>query len=135
MNLAPVFNAPLAVQIHLLTVVPAFFIGAWLILFSVKGKTLHRALGYAYLSLMTVTAIAALFIRETNPNGPFGFSLIHLFVPLTLFGVVGAVVHARRHNVVRHRGTMFGLYFGGLLIAGALAFAPGRIMQQIVFGS
>jgi uncharacterized membrane protein len=29
---------------------------------------------------------------------------------------------------------MLGVYFGGILIAGALAFAPGRIMHQIVFG-
>src|SRR6185295_13902705 len=135
MNLAPAFNAPLAVQIHLLTVVPAFLIGTWLIFFSVKGKTLHRALGYSYLSLMTVTAIAALFIHQTNPSGPFGFSLIHLFVPLTLFGVVGAIVNARRHNIPRHRGAMLGLYFGGLFIPGSLAFLPGRIMHQIVFGS
>jgi uncharacterized membrane protein len=134
MTLTPALEAPLAVQIHLFTVVPAFLIGTWLIFFSAKGQTLHRALGYAYLSLMTITAIAALFIHETNPSGPFGFSIIHLFVPLTLFGVAGAVINARRHNIAGHRGAMLGVYFGGILIAGALAFAPGRIMHQIVFG-
>lgn len=134
MNLAPAFNAPLAVQIHLLTVAPAFLIGTWLIFFSVKGKTLHRVLGYSYLMLMTVTAIAALFIHETNPSGPLGWSLIHPFVPLTLFGVVGAIVNARRHNIPGHRGAMLGVYFGGMLIAGSLAFMPGRIMHQMFFG-
>jgi uncharacterized membrane protein len=134
MNLTPAFEASLAVQIHLFTVVPAFLIGTWLIFFSVKGKALHRALGYTYLSLMTVTAIAALFIHETNPSGPLGLSLIHLFVPLTLFGVAGAIINARRHNIAGHRGAMLGVYFGGILIAGSLAFLPGRIMHQIVFG-
>jgi uncharacterized membrane protein len=29
---------------------------------------------------------------------------------------------------------MTGLFVGGLLIAGAFAFLPGRLMWQIVFG-
>lgn len=40
---------------------------------------------------MMVTCGAALFIHSTNPAGPLGFSLIHLFVPLTLFGIVRAL--------------------------------------------
>jgi len=134
MNLTPVFEAPFAVQIHLLTVVPAFVIGTWQIFFSTKGKPLHRTLGYTYLALMSVTAVAALFIHETNSEGPFGLSLIHLFVPLTFFGVVRAIATARRHDVRGHRRAMLGLYLGGVLIAGSLAFAPGRIMHQIFFG-
>src|SRR5262245_46537811 len=126
MNLAPILDAPLAVQIHVLTVAPAFGIGTWLIFFSAKGKTTHRALGYAYLSLMMATAIAATFIHRSNPDGPFGLSLIHLFVPLTLLSVVGAIVSARRGRIASHRAAMRGLYFGGLLLAGALAFLPGR---------
>lgn len=134
MNLAPAFEAPLAAQVHLFTIVPAFLIGTWQIFFSAKGKAGHRALGYTYLGLMTVTSISALFIHATNPSGPFGWSWIHLFVPLTLFGVVGAIITARRHDIPGHRGSMLGVYFGGILIAGTLAFAPGRIMHQIVFG-
>jgi uncharacterized membrane protein len=29
---------------------------------------------------------------------------------------------------------MIGLYIGGILIAGGLAFMPGRIMHEMVFG-
>ena len=29
---------------------------------------------------------------------------------------------------------MRGLYFGGLIVAGLLAFAPGRIMYRMFFG-
>jgi uncharacterized membrane protein len=134
MNLTPALDASLAVRIHLVTVIPAFIIGTWLIFFSVKGKVLHRALGYTYLVLMTITATATLFIHETNPSGPFGFSLIHLFVPLTYFGVYGAIANARQHNIAGHRAAMIGLYVGGMLIAGSLAFLPGRIMHSIVFG-
>ncbi|MFZ2028683.1 MAG: DUF2306 domain-containing protein [Vitreimonas sp.] len=132
-DLTPIANAPLPIKIHLATVLPAFALGTYLIFFSRKGAPHHRALGYLYLTLMSVTAITALFIHEVNPNGFMGFSPIHLFVPLTFFGVVGAISGARTHNVKRHRGSMIGLYIGGLLIAGSLAFMPGRVMHRVIF--
>ena len=131
MNLAPVLQAPLAVQIHLATVLPAFAIGTWLIFFSTKGATWHRALGAIYLGLMTVTAVAAFFIRSVMTGQ---LSPIHLFVPLTLFGVFSALWNVRRGNVRGHRNAMLGLYLGGIMIAGTLAFMPGRIMHAVVFG-
>ena len=136
MTLAPLLHAPLAVQIHVVTVVPAFFLGTWQIFFSRKGAPFHRALGYLYLGLMTVTSIAALFVHQLMPHGPFfGFSPIHLLVPLTLFGVVGALRGAWTHNIAQHRYSMLGVYIGGLLIAGSLALMPGRIMHAVVFGT
>ncbi len=117
------------------TVVPAFLIGTYQIFFSRKGAPFHRALGYVYLTLMTITSIAALFVQSLMPNGPFfGFSPIHLFVPLTLLGVAGALRGAWTHNIAMHRRSMLGVYIGGLLIAGSLAFLPGRIMHTVLFG-
>jgi uncharacterized membrane protein len=132
-NLNPVWTAPLAIQVHLATVLPAFVIGTFLLFVSKKGAPHHRALGYIYLALMTITAAATLFIHQVRPDGPMGFSLLHLFVPLTLFGVVGAIYGARTHNVRLHRNAMIGLYVGGLIIAGSLAFMPGRVMHKIFF--
>jgi len=135
MTLAPLLHAPLAVQIHVATVVPAFFIGTYQIFFSRKGAPFHRALGYVYLVLMTITAITTLFIHALMPNGPFGgFSPIHLLVGLVLFGVVGALRGAWTHNIPMHRRAMLGVYIGGILIAGGLTFLPGRIMHAVVFG-
>jgi len=135
MNLEPLLHAPLPVQIHVATVIPAFILGTYQIFFSTKGSPYHRATGYVYLTLMTITAIAALFIHQINPSGVLGLSWIHLFVALTLFGVYGALVTARRHDIKGHRRAMLGVYIGGILIAGSLAFAPGRIMHSVVFGS
>jgi uncharacterized membrane protein len=136
MTLEPLLYAPLAVQIHVATVVPAFVIGTWLIFFSRKGAPFHRALGYIYLTLLTVTSITALFVHRLMPHGPFwGFSPIHLLVPLTLFGIAGALYGAWTHNVAAHRRAMLSVYIGGMLIAGGLTFLPGRIMHAVVFGS
>jgi uncharacterized membrane protein len=98
-----------------------------------KGSPAHRRVGYVYLALMTATAITALFVHQINPNGLLGLSWIHIFVPITLWGVAGAIYGARTHNLHWHKGNMIGLYVGGLLIAGGLAFAPGRIMHQVLF--
>lgn len=135
MSFEPVLQAPLAIQIHLATVVPAFAIGTWLIFFSTKGARYHRAAGYAYLTLMTITAVSTLFIQEVMRDGPFwGFSPIHLLVPLTLSAVVGAVQGARTHNIRRHRFAMISLYVGGILVAGGFTLLPGRIMYRVFFG-
>jgi len=75
MKFALLTQAPVAIQVHLATVLPAFAIGTWQIFFSVKGSPVHRALGYAYLALMTVTAIAAFFIRSV---GHGSLTAIHL---------------------------------------------------------
>lgn len=134
MNMTPLVDAPLAVQLHVATVVPAVFLGAWLIFLSRKGSPGHRGAGAVYLALMTITAIAALFIHETNPRGPFGFSFIHVFVPLTLFGVVSALHAIRRRDIRAHKSAMLGVFIGGILIAGGLAFMPGRIMYRLFVG-
>jgi len=130
-DFAPLAAAPLAIKIHLATVLPAFVIGTWLIFFSTKGARFHRLWGAIYLALMTVTAIDAFFIRSIIPGQ---LSPIHLLIPLTLFGVVGALWYASRHNISGHRNAMLGLYAGGIILAGALTFLPGRLMHRIFFG-
>src|SRR5215510_1019026 len=123
-------RAPLAIQIHLATVLPAFALGTWLVFFSRKGSRYHRAAGFAYLGLMTVTSLTALFVRSLHPGH---LSWIHLFIPLTLWGVFSAIWTVRRGDIGGHRRAMRGVYFGGLLIAGGLTFLPGRLMYRIFF--
>ena len=130
MNLALVTEAPLAIKIHLARVLPAFAIGTWLIFFSTKGAWWHRRLGAVYLALMTVTAVTTFFIRSINSGG---LSPIHLFIPLTFFGVFGALWHITHGNIRGHRNAMLGLYIGGLLIAGGLTLLPGRLLHRVFF--
>ena len=135
MSLAPLLAAPFVVQLHVFTVVPAFFLGTWLIFFSRKGARNHRSVGYVYLTLMTVTAITALFIHQIPAiDIVFGFGPIHIFSVVTLWGVVGALRGAWAHDIKMHRSSMLGVYIGGILIAGTFAFLPGRIMHELVFG-
>lgn len=118
---------------HLGTVVPAFFIGTTL-LFLKKGTRLHRFLGRLYMPLMLATGITTLLMpAAVGPRflGHFGF--IHVFSLLVLYSVPMAYVCARRGDVARHKKEMVGLYIGGILIAGSLAFMPGRLLNELVF--
>ncbi len=136
MSLTPLLSAPAAVQLHVATVMPAFFLGTWLIFFSTKGARLHRAIGYVYLTLMTVTALSTFFIRGLIPavDRFHGFGPIHLLSLLTLAGVFGALYGARTHNVPMHKRSMLMVYIGGIWIAGAFTLVPGRIMHAVFFG-
>jgi uncharacterized membrane protein len=128
MNFTPVGEAPLAIQIHLATIIPAFFLGTWQIFFSRKGGPAHRIIGAAYLVLMTITATAAIFI----PRGRISF--FYFFVVLTYFSVFRAIWFLRKKNIAGHKRAMVGLYVGGLLIAGSLTFLPGRMMYRLFLG-
>lgn len=123
-------EAPLAIQIHVVTAATALLIGT-LLLLGVKGNRLHRTLGWTWVIAMATTAVSSLFIRQINPGS---FSLIHLLSGWTIVGLPMAVYAARRHKVVEHRRAMTGMFVGGLLVAGALTFLPGRLMWRMFFG-
>ncbi|WP_394693488.1 DUF2306 domain-containing protein [Hyphobacterium sp.] len=135
MDFEPMQAASLAIQLHFYTVVPAFVLGTVQMALP-KGTPLHRWNGYVYMALMMITATAAIFIPSFMESGRvFGhFGFIHLFVPLTYVSVPLALYNARKGNIRAHRGAMIGLYIGGILIAGGLAFMPGRIMHDMFFG-
>lgn len=137
-DLQPILNAPAAVQLHFVTVVPAFFLGAWQLLASRKGSASHRLIGKIYLGLMSVTAVAAFFIPSFSSFslgiGPLRLGLIHLFIPLTVNGIWQTRRALRAGNIAAHKASMRGLYIGGLIIAGLLTFLPGRVMYRMFFG-
>ena len=119
--------------LHLATVIPAFIIGAFQLLRR-KGTPTHKLLGKIYMVLMLATALITLAMpAEVGPRflGHFGF--IHAFSFLTLFSIPTAYFAARRGDISTHRRAMIGLYVGGILIAGAFAFMPGRMLHEWLF--
>jgi uncharacterized membrane protein len=122
--------APAAIQIHLASVAAAVVL-ATVQMVGPKGRTMHRVLGWTLAILLVITAIASLFIR--NPNGGL-FNPFQLFSVWTLVAIPLALIAARRHNVLFHARMMTGFYFGGLILAGALTFLPGRLMWRVFFG-
>lgn len=119
--------------LHLATVVPAFAIGAFQLLRR-KGTPIHKFLGKIYMILMLATALITLLMpAEVGPRflGHFGF--IHAFSLLALLNVPVAYAAVRLGNIRAHRAAMIWLYVGGILIAGAFAFSPGRMLHAWLF--
>lgn len=128
MDIDAFFAAPWHIQLHAASAIAAVGLGA-VQLAAPKGTLPHRQLGYVWVALMLIVAVTAIFIRTGG-----SFSWIHIFVPLTLFGVAGLIIQARKGLLARHRGTVLGLYIGALMIPGVFSFLPGRLMHTVFLG-
>ncbi len=128
MNAESFFEAPWHIQLHAFSAIGALLLGV--VQFTApKGTLPHRTLGYVWVGLMASTAITAIFIQSGG-----SFSWIHIFVPIVLFSIVDLSLRARRGFTGAHMRTALTLFFGALLIPGAFAFMPGRLMHEVAFG-
>jgi uncharacterized membrane protein len=128
-------SLPAQTLIHLFAAIAATVIGPLAIWARLSGKQrpkLHRAFGYAWVTLMLITAISAVFIHSHFPMW-WRFSWIHLFVPATLIGLVIAFWFLSKGNLRGHRLTMIQLYIGACLIAGAFTLAPNRFLGSLLW--
>jgi uncharacterized membrane protein len=137
MTLAPLMQAPLAVQLHVAAVLPAFALGTWVIFLSRKGSRYHQLVGKVYLGFMVATSVTSFFIHERRPDSPvFGLSPIHLLAIFVLFAAWRAVSAVRRGDIPTHRNWMLGMYTGSLIINGAMnIFVVDGITRDVFFGA
>ena len=120
--------------LHLATVVPASVIGVFQFLRR-KGSPAHKLLGKIYMLLMLGTSLITLSMpAKVGPQFLHHFGFIHTFSILGLCGVPAAYLAARRRYIRAHAFAMIALYVGGILIAGAFAFSPGRMLHEWLFG-
>ena len=129
-NAAPLLAAPPSVQLHVAAALLALVVGVIIFLLP-KGTGFHRALGWTWVSSMIVvaaTSVVMIFDLKT------GINALHVFTAVTVVSLWAGLTGIRRGDVRQHAGSMIGLYVGGLIIAGAFAFIPGRTMWNVVFG-
>jgi len=119
--------------LHLLTVLPAAFIGGYLLL-SRKGTPVHRGLGKAYMLLMLVTALITLVMPATvGPQFLGHFGWIHIFSVVVLISVPRAFIAIRNGNRRSHQINMVMTYVGAIVIAGGFTLAPDRYLHDVLF--
>lgn len=74
------------IAVHLSLALSAVAIGPW-VLWTRLGATtrpqLHRALGYAWVTCMLGAALTGVFIRDFRLPNLWGYTPIHLLIPLT----------------------------------------------------
>ena len=119
------------IAIHASAALAATVIGPvalWTRRSSAQHPRLHRAAGYAWVTLMVVAAVSALFIHGTRGPRWAGFGPIHLLVPVTLGMLVLAFRYLLRGNVKGHRRTMQSLYVSACVVAGFFTLLPDRLL-------
>ena len=119
------------VAVHMTAAITATVIGPfvfWARLGFTKRPKLHRAFGYAWVTMMLLAAVTAIFIKSTLSFSLYGFSPIHILVVATFVSLFTAFGYLAHGNIEGHRKTMTGLYIGACLIAGLFTLVPGRLI-------
>lgn len=130
MQLSPI------IAIHLCAASSAFLIGPWVMWARRSAQQrprLHRALGYAWVTLMLMTATSAVFIRDFKLPNIAGYTPIHLLVPVTLVSLFIAFRHLAQGNIRGHRLIMTSLYISACVVAGAFTLLPSRYLGGLLW--
>jgi uncharacterized membrane protein len=96
---------------------------------------LHRAFGYAWVTLILVTALTALFLRDRSLPNLAGYTPLHLLVPVTFIALFGAFRKLALGDIAGHRRIMQRLYFAACIAAGSFALLPNRYLGRLVWGA
>ena len=94
---------------------------------------LHRAMDYAYATLMLLAATSACFIRDFKLPNVHGFTAIHLLIPVTLISLWGAFRALAKKDFVTHRITMQSQYVCACVIAGGFTLLPSRYFGNLIW--
>jgi uncharacterized membrane protein len=132
MDMSPV------IAVHLSAVATATLLGPvalWARRTREPRPRLHRAFGYAWVTLMLAAAMSALFIRDFRLPNIQGYTPIHLLIPVVVGLLVLAFWFLAQGNIRGHRLTMQGLYIGACLVAGSFTLLPSRYLGKLLWGS
>ena len=125
------------IAIHMSAALSALLIGPWALwarLGATQHPSLHRAAGYAWVTLMLVCSISAIFIRDTKLPNVSGYTPIHLLIPVTLVGLYFAIYSVMHRAYDAHRKSMQYLYWLACVTPGIFTLLPGRLLGQMVWG-
>ena len=127
-HLAMLRTAPKILRLHIAAAVFALSVGVALMV-GVKGRTFHRMAGWMWVASMLTVAVSSFWIRDHGR-----FSYIHFLRGWVSISVPMAVAAVKRRDVKRHRALMTNIFMGGLIVAGAFTFVPGRLMWRVFVG-
>lgn len=130
MTLAPLTDAPVQIQIHVIAALISILLGP-LVLYRRRRDRVHKIAGYAWIVAMLTVATSSWFISSFAVIGPF--SPIHGFALLTYWSVYSGMRHILARRITAHQAVLRSLYWNGLLIAGLANFLPGRAMNIVFF--
>ena len=130
MNIKPLLDAGLAIQLHVAAAAFAIVLSAAIIIVR-RGTPAHKHVGRAWVAMLALICISSFWITGMNSTQ---YSWIHLLSAWTLLGLACAIWAVRAGNIRVHKYAMTSTMIGALLGAGFFAFMPGRMMSAVLFG-
>jgi uncharacterized membrane protein len=131
-NLTPLLAVHVTAALNAVVLGP---FALWARLGTTQRPKLHRAFGYAWVTMMLVTATTAIFIKSTTNLPKWGdYSPIHVLILVTYFSLFGAFWYLAKGNIQIHKRIMQNTYFWACIFTGAMTLLPGRLMHHWVFG-
>ncbi|VWX62167.1 Uncharacterized membrane protein [Burkholderiales bacterium 8X] len=124
------------IAVHMTAAIGALVIGPmvlWARRQDNQRPVMHRALGYAWVTLMLLAAVSALWIRDFRLPNLAGYTPIHLLVPAVFFGLGRAFWNLAQRDIRGHRISMQVTYASGCIVAGAFTLLPNRYLGQLVW--
>ncbi|WP_158219793.1 DUF2306 domain-containing protein [Ideonella sp. A 288] len=119
---------------HLVTAIGALLVGI-VVMTRRKGTGSHRALGWAWVLLMSSTTLASAFIRDHHMINLAGITPIHAFTLLVSVNLPRGIWAIRQGNVALHQKAMRGMFIGGCVVAGLFTLLPGRFLGGLLWQS
>jgi uncharacterized membrane protein len=116
---------PAVLWLHVGAALSALVIG-FALLVGVKGRSFHKVAGWTWAACMMTVAISSFWLLD---NGHFSY--IHFLSGWVSIAVPMALAAVRRQDLATHRAMMTRIFMGGLIIAGAFTFVPGRLMWRL----
>ena len=87
MQMSPVIAVHMTASLISLVIGP---IAMWARLGKKKRPWIHRAIGYGWVTMMILSAVSAIFIKDYGLTNVLGYTQIHLLIPFTAFWLVYA---------------------------------------------
>lgn len=129
------------IAVHMTAAIGALLIGP-VALWARRGHTrrrpgqhprMHRAAGYAWVTLMLIAAISAIFIRDFTLPNIAGYTPVHALVPIVFGALFLAFRALRQGHVARHRRAMVLLYISACIVAGGFTLLPNRYLGDLLW--
>ena len=124
------------IAVHMSAAIGALALGPfalWARLGRTQRPRLHRAMGYAWVTLIVITALSAMLIRDFRLPNIAGYTPIHLMVPASFIGLGLAFWHLARRNIRGHRISMQLTYISACIVAGGFTLLPNRFLGQLIW--
>jgi uncharacterized membrane protein len=130
MSLAPIFNASIWVQLHIVAALGALVLGTVQFL-GRKGTLPHRTIGWVWVLLLGGLCVTSFFIPGTLFIGPI--SVFHALSVYTLWALFMGAKAARDGDVDGHKSYMSWIFGLSVVLSAVIAIWSGGVLYEVFF--